>query len=88
MTSREAFEFAVLERISLRAPVNLEELLQVLPGHTWNQLFAAIDSLSRREAITLRRINHSTYHIFLGPQFERGRATSSARNASSSPIYS
>jgi hypothetical protein len=67
MTNSEALEFSVLERLSFCAPVSLEELLHILPGHSWNQLFAAIDGLSRRGAITLLRIDRCTYHISLGP---------------------
>jgi hypothetical protein len=61
MTKSEALESAVLERISVLASVSLEELLHILPGHSWNQLFATIDGLIRRGAITLRRIDRCTY---------------------------
>jgi hypothetical protein len=88
MTNGEALECTVLERLSLQTPVSLEELLDILPGHSWNQLFAAIDSLSRRGAITLRRVDRCTYHISLGPQFEAERVTSSVGDTSSSEIYS
>lgn len=88
MSNGEALECAVIERLSLREPVSLEELLQFLPGHSWNQLFAVIDGLSRRGRITLRRVDRCTYHISLSPQFETGRATSSANETSSSRIYS
>lgn len=87
MRNREALECAVLEQLSLRAPVSLEELLHILPDHSWNQLFAAIDDLTRSEAITLRRIDRCTYHISLSPEFEAGRAASSVGDTSSTRRY-
>lgn len=88
MTNREGLECAVLERLSLREPVSLEELFHRLPGQSWNQLFAVIDRLSRRGTITLRRVDRCTYHSSLSHQFGAGRATFSASETSSSPLHS
>lgn len=45
----------VSEELRKTAPVGLEELLGRLPQLTWNQVFQAVDALSRRGAILLRR---------------------------------
>ncbi len=82
MTAGDAFELALLERISRHAPVNLDQLAAVFPGHTWNQVFAAVDRLSRRDVITLRRVDRHTYLITLGPSDAARRATTPARPAS------
>ncbi len=60
---------AILERVSKRAPVNLEDMTFLLPGCTWNQLFSAIDHLSREGKVALRRVGRCTYLLSLGPQF-------------------
>jgi len=88
MSNREVLECAVLERLSLREPVSLEELFHRLPGHSWNQLFAVIDGLSRKGTIILRRVDCCTYHISLSHQFEAGRATFPANDTSSSRLHS
>lgn len=88
MTYRDALEFTVLERVALQAPVSLEDLMTTCSGYTWNQLFAAVDALSRRGAITLRRIDRCTYLISLGPQFSVRRAASSAGNTSPANLHS
>lgn len=43
MNETEAVELAILERVLKRAPVNLEDMLFLLPGYTWNHRYARID---------------------------------------------
>ncbi|WP_455377234.1 hypothetical protein [Petrachloros mirabilis] len=65
MTTGDAIEVALLEQISLHTPLTLEQLHYLCPSRSWNQLFAAIDHLSRNGEISLRRIDRSTYTVTL-----------------------
>ena len=47
-------ELAILKDLERRGPCTLEELVQRLPGYGWNQVFAAVDRLSRKETLTLK----------------------------------
>lgn len=85
MTETDALEMAILEQVASHAPVSLEDLQQLFGHQSWNRLFAAIDRLSRRSALTIRRIDRCTYIISLGPRFStvaigspRGKTTSTA----------
>ncbi len=69
MGEQEAFEFSVIEQVSSRAPISFDELAQLFKSHTWNQLFAATDRLSRDGALSVRRVDRGTYLISLGPRF-------------------
>ncbi len=88
MTKRDALEFAILKQVLLRGTVSFEDLMRTCSGHTWNQLFAAVDGLSRRGAITLRRIDRCTYLVSLGPQCSGRQATSSVGDASFANLHS
>jgi hypothetical protein len=51
--SREDLVLHLIESSS--TPLTLDEVTTRLPQLSWNQVFLAIDSLSRREGIILRR---------------------------------
>ncbi|TAL12754.1 MAG: hypothetical protein EPO02_00570 [Nitrospirae bacterium] len=48
-------EAAILQRLERLGSCGLEEFLEALPGHTWTQVFTAIDRLSRDGTVILRR---------------------------------
>jgi hypothetical protein len=48
-------ETKLLTLIRDRQCILLEEIVKDLPELTWNQVFAMVDALSRREMICLRR---------------------------------
>ena len=52
LTQAEAKVLAVIQE---RRGLLLEQLLGSLPELTWNQIFAIVDGLSRRDMISLRR---------------------------------
>ena len=52
--------------------MNIEDLRLLLPGCTWNQLFSAIDHLSREGKVALHRGDRCTYVLSLGPQSTAG----------------
>jgi len=68
MTEAEVLELAILERVVASAPMTLEDLQQMFHHFSWNQLFVAIDRLSRKGSLTLRRVDRCTYRISLGTQ--------------------
>ena len=45
----------VLAIVQERRRIALEELVNILPELTWNQVFCIVDELSRRQLISLRR---------------------------------
>lgn len=66
----EAVESAIFQEVAWRGPLKLEELLHKLPAYGWNQVFAAVDRLSRDERLSIERVNRSTYLVRLGPRWE------------------
>ncbi len=48
-------ELLILTALSDTESITIEELAAKLPELSWSQLFQAIDTLSRRNAIVLRR---------------------------------
>ena len=61
-------EAAILQRVEGLGSCTLEELIRALPGYTWNQLFSAIDRLSRDGALVLRRPTQFEYVVEAGLQ--------------------
>jgi hypothetical protein len=82
MTDRDALELAILERVAAGAPLSLEDLQQFFRHHSWNRSFAAVDKLSRKGSLAIRRIDRCTYLISLGPQFATPGTGIQANNAS------
>lgn len=85
MTDCDALELAILERVAASAPLSLEDLQQFFRHHSWNLLFAAVDQLSRKGSLAIRRIDRCTYHISLGPQFATTGTGIEADNALTPP---
>ena len=84
MTDSGALKFAILERVAAGAPLSFEDLQQFFRHHSWNRLFAAVDQLSRKGSLAIRRIDRCTYLISLGPQFATPASGIQADNASTS----
>jgi len=55
-------ERSILRLLDEVSPVCLDDLLQLLPEFTWNQVFQAIDGLARAGQVLLRR-HRTTYHV-------------------------
>lgn len=54
-TQTEVEEAAVLEVLGPEGSIKLEDVVDLLPQMSWNQVFQCIDSLSRRGEIVLLR---------------------------------
>lgn len=88
MATADHVESALLAHLSHHSAVSLDQLPAICPDHTWNQLFAAVDRLSRRNAISLRRIDRHTYLITLASPQAATRTMNAATLTSSHRIAS
>ena len=65
MASLGEVERDILRDLALRGPCSIEEVVAHLSGYTWNQIFCAVDRLSRTAQVSLRHPSSSVYHISL-----------------------
>jgi hypothetical protein len=56
-------ETRILEQLNEEAVIGLDSLVQMLPEHSWNQIFHAVDRLARAGRIVLRRHGYD-YTLF------------------------
>lgn len=61
-------ESAILRRLEMLGACKFDELSQVLPDYTWNQVFAAVDRLSRDGTVLLQRPARFEYVVEIGMQ--------------------
>ena len=61
--SIDALETQILEQLNEEAVIGLDSLIQMLPEHSWNQIFHAVDRLARAGRIVLRRHEYD-YTLF------------------------
>jgi hypothetical protein len=61
-------ESAIFEEVAWKGSVKFDELLGKLP-YGWNQVFAAVDRLSRENRLLLKRAGGNTYCVELGPRW-------------------
>lgn len=57
-----------MEELGRRGPCTFNELVAALPGHTWNQVFMAVDQLSRDGHLVLNRQGRFDYVISMTTQ--------------------
>ena len=53
--SVHSLEHCILDHLDEQAVIGLDALVEMLPQHTWNQIFYAVDRLARLGKIVLRR---------------------------------
>ena len=56
-------EQTILDRLEEESVVGLDELIEMLPQYSWNQIFHAVDQLARFGKIVLRRHRYD-YTLF------------------------
>ena len=56
-------ESAILRKLEHLGPFTLDELVQALPDCTWNQVFLAVDRLSRDGTVFLQRPTRFEYVV-------------------------
>jgi hypothetical protein len=59
-------ESAIRTELTSRGPCTLEALLQRLSQFSWNEVFAAIDRLSREGRLVLRHPTRFNYEVSIG----------------------
>ena len=67
MGSTGEVERDILQDLERRGPCSTEEMVTHLHGYTWNQVFSAIDRLSRTARVTLQHPTRYGYQIALAP---------------------
>ncbi len=58
-------ENAVGDALQTIGPCSLDDLVAQLPGHTWSDIFVAVDQMSRDGRLVLRLVPKSGYRLFL-----------------------
>jgi hypothetical protein len=66
VAQREDVESAILETLERRGPCSLEELYQTLSDYSWNQVFTAVDRLSRNGRLLICRPGRFDYQVSIG----------------------
>jgi hypothetical protein len=56
---------AIFKVLDEEKALSLDALIQRLPAYTWNQVFVAVDTLTREGFLTLRRADRSSYEVCL-----------------------
>lgn len=67
MLQTDDLESAIRQELARVGTCTLEELNERLPCSSWNQVFAAVDQLSRAGTVTLLRPDSSDYILSLAP---------------------
>ena len=61
--SNDKLERRILQHLHEDAVIGLDALIEMLPDYSWNQIFHAVDNLSRLGRIVLRRHRYD-YTLF------------------------
>ena len=67
MLQTDSLESAIRLELGRIGPCSLEKLNERLPYYSWNQVFAAVDRLTREGIVTLQRPDSSDYILSLAP---------------------
>jgi hypothetical protein len=68
MHQTDTLESAIHQELARVGTCTLEELNERLPYSSWNQVFSAVDRLSRAGTVTLQRPDSSDYILSLVPR--------------------
>ena len=68
MLQTDTLESAIRQELARVGTGTLEELNERLPYYSWNQVFTAVDRLSREGIVTLQRPDSSDYILSLAPR--------------------
>lgn len=68
MLQMDSLELAIRQELARVGTCTLEELNERLPYFSWNQVFAAVDRLTREGTVTLQRPNSLDYLLSLAPR--------------------
>ncbi len=63
---------AIIQELKTVGACQVEDVAEKLTGFTWNQVFAAIDRLSRNGTVALQRPGRFGYEVSIIPGRSRG----------------
>jgi hypothetical protein len=66
MTCTGDVEADILQELEHWGPCSMEEMVTRLPGYTWNQVFNALDQMSREGCLVLRHPARFDYEVSIG----------------------
>jgi hypothetical protein len=67
MAHTHRLESTIQQRLGQAGTCSPDELVMVLPGYFWDQVFAAVDRLTRQVAVTLWHPSSLRYLLTLAP---------------------
>jgi len=65
MAQASSLESAIQRQLRERGRCSLDELIFLLPGYSWGQVFAAVDRLTRNGTVTLKQFPPFRYILSL-----------------------
>jgi hypothetical protein len=65
MTEKRETASLIVRHLEEHGPCTLETFSLKIPSCTWNQVFAAIDNLSREGTVTLQHVQRFQYRVSL-----------------------
>jgi hypothetical protein len=68
MIRAQNIESAIYRELNNLGPCTFEELVTRLPDYSWNQIFAAVDRISREGTVTLRHPTPFGYLLSVTPR--------------------
>ena len=80
MTQNYEIGSLITRELEQQGPCTLEALAHKLPACSWNQVFMAVDALSRDGAITLQPYTRFQYLVSLAPTPQHALYFDSIRN--------
>lgn len=78
MSRREELEQDIVGVLDGHDTRSLEELIKSLPAYSWNEIFGAVDRLTRESKLILLQSRPSQYVVALHPVERLPRYTSAA----------
>ena len=78
MTRREELEQEIVGLLDGNDARSLEDLIARLPAYSWNEIFGAVDRLTRESKLVLLQSRPSQYLVALHPVEHLSRYTSAA----------
>lgn len=64
---RSTVEQAIIRELTVRGSCRVEDVVERLNGCTWNQVFSAIDRMTRDGTLALQRPARFEYHVSIIP---------------------
>ena len=68
MAQAYSVESAIQQQLARVGTCSLDELIALLPGYSWAQVFAAVDRLTREGTVTLQHPGPLHYLLSLAPR--------------------